>query len=216
MRNPPSREGLRFHRGRNGPIFAHDGERLENLLAIVEQFGRESLVRLKAGKIPGPVWIIVTAEEKLHELCNCLAPSRIDLPKPQDRFRHQIDLSPAGIREVATRRVLRKKESQESILRKLFRDHGASLIQNVKLERCSRRTEFDEDQFVQSYPYLPHLIDLSLDILAGIAATTPMRQNTSPAAIARIVKQSFEMLVSERTRLADQPVGCSGEHRQNL
>jgi hypothetical protein len=151
-----------------GQYVALDGERLENLRAVVEQFGKESLERLKAGKIPGPAWIIVTAQEKLQEVYNYLAASRIDLPKLQDRFKHQIDLSSAGIREVATRRVLRKKESQESILRKLFRDRGASLIQNVKLERCSRRTEFDEDQFVRFYPYLPHLIDLSIDIVAGI------------------------------------------------
>jgi hypothetical protein len=55
----------------------------------------------------------------------------------QDRFKHQIDLSPADIREVATRRVLRKKASQEFVLRKLFQDCGATLIQNVKLERSS-------------------------------------------------------------------------------
>ena len=130
----------------------------------------------------------------------------IDLPKLQDRFKHQIDLSPAGIREVATRRVLRKKESQESILRKLFRDRGASLIQNVKLERCSRRTEFDEDQFVRFYPYLPHLIDLSIDIVAGIRPH-PNAPKHLGGGNRTIIKQSFEMLVSDRTRLADQPVG---------
>ena len=79
--------------------------------------------------------------------------------------------------------MLRKKESQESVLRKLFRDRGASLIQNVKLERCSRRTEFDEDQFVRFYPYLPHLIDLSIDIVAGIRLH-PNAPNTPGAAIA--------------------------------
>jgi hypothetical protein len=38
------------------------GDRLENLRAVVEQFGKQSLARLKARKIPGPVWIIVTAQ----------------------------------------------------------------------------------------------------------------------------------------------------------
>jgi hypothetical protein len=90
--------------------------------------------------------------------------------------------------------VLRKKESQELILRKLFRDKGASLMQSVRLERCSRRTEFDEDQFVQFYPYLPHLLDLSIDIMAGI------RLNRN------IVRQCWEMLVSDRARLANLPV----------
>ncbi len=183
------------------------GERLENLRAVVEQFGKESLARLKARKIPGPVWIIVTAHEKLQEVYHRLkASSPIDLPKLQDCFKHQIDLSSAGIGEVVARRVLRKQESQESILRKLFRDCGASLIQNVKLERCSRRTEFDEDQFVRFYPYLPHLIDLSIDIVTGTRLHPNARKDPG-GGNRTIIKQSFEMLMSDRTRLADQPVG---------
>jgi hypothetical protein len=190
-----------------GQYVARSGERLENLRAVVEQFGKESLERLKAKKIPGPAWIIVTAQEKLQDVYDYLATGRIDLPKLQDRFKYQIDLSPADIREVATRRVLRKKESQEPILRKLFQDYGAGLIQNVKLERSSRRTVFDEDQFVQFYPYLPHLIDLSIDIMTGIRLQ-PNAPKHLGGSNRTIIKQSFEMLVSDRTRLADQPVGA--------
>jgi hypothetical protein len=190
-----------------GQYVARSGERLENLRAVVEQFGKESLNRLKARTIPGPAWIIVTAQEKLQDVYNYLATGRIDLPKLQDRFKHQIDLSPADIREVATRRVLRKKESQEPILRKLFQDRGAALIQNVKLEKSSRRTEFDEDQFVQFYPYLPHLIDLSIDIMTGIRLQ-PNAPKHLGGSNRTIIKQSFEMLVSDRTRLADQPLGA--------
>ena len=168
---------------------APGSERLNNLRTVVEQFGRESGERVKAGRIPGPAWIIVTAQGK-----------------PPDGFKYQIDLSASDIREVAARRILRKKESQEPVLRKLFRDHGASLNRNVRLERCSRRTEFDEDEFVRFYPYLPHLIDLSLDIMAGL-----WLHPQSPGAAdsnRSLVKQAFEMLVSDRTRLADQPVGA--------
>lgn len=189
-----------------GQYVARSGERLENLRAVVEQFGKESLERLKAKKIPGPAWIIVTAQEKLQEVYNYLATGRIDLPKLQDRFKHQIDLSPADIREVATRRVLRKKESQEAILRRLYQEAGPNLIQHVKLERSSRRTEFDEEQFVQFYPYLPHLIDLSIDIMTGIRLQ-PNAPKHLGGSNRTIIKQSFEMLVSDRTRLADQPVG---------
>jgi hypothetical protein len=189
-----------------GEYVANDGERLEKLLDIVERFGREGLERLKAGKIPGPVWIIVTSQERLQEICDGVAADGIDLSKAQSCFKHQIDLSSAGIREVAVRRVLRKKESQESILRHLFREQGASLIQKVKLERCSRPTEFDEGQFVQFYPYLPHLIDLSIDILAGLRLQ-PNAPRYLGSSNRTMVKQTFEMLMSEQTRLADQPVG---------
>jgi hypothetical protein len=174
---------------------------LESLRALVEQFGRESLARRQTGKLPGPAWIIVTAQQKLTDLADC--PAAI-----VDRFRHRIDLSAAGIGEgigeVVARRVLRKKESHEFLLRELFRKRGASLIQNVRLERSSRRTEFDEDRFVRFYPYLPHLIDLSLDIIAGIRRHP---QAPGDPGNLTIVRQSFEMLVSDRTRLAEQPLG---------
>jgi hypothetical protein len=190
-----------------GQYVAFAEEHVEHLCNVVEQFGEESLERLKAGKIPGPAWIIVTALEKLQDIHDFLAANRSDPPKIKDRFRRQINLSSVDSREIAIRRVLRKKQNQETILRELFRDRGAALIRNVKLERCSRRTEFDEDQFVQFYPYLPHLIDLSIDILAGMRLR-PDAPKHMGGGNRTIITQSFEMLVSERTRFADQPVGA--------
>ena len=78
-----------------GQHIALGGERQENLRAVVEQFGKESLKRAKAGKIPGPAWIVVTAEENLQDIDNFAAANRIDLPQLQERFKHQIDLSTA-------------------------------------------------------------------------------------------------------------------------
>jgi hypothetical protein len=184
-------------RPRKSLAFLFDGvgpdvEHLENLRAIVEQVGQESVRRLKLGRIPGPACILVTAREKPPELLHRL-------------FQHRIDLSSAGICEVAGRRVLRKKPGQESILRNLFQWCGASLNRSVQLEGCSRRTEFDQDQFVHCYPYLPHLIDLSIDIMEGIRQhySAPKHRAGSNRTI---VKQCFEMLVSKRTRVADRPV----------
>jgi len=92
--------------------------------------------------------------------------------------------------------VLITEANRESILRTLFRECGASLLQSIALERCSRRTEFDEAQFVRCYPYLPHLIDLAGDVAAGIGGSD-----------SSIVDRCFEMFESHRTRLADQPIG---------
>jgi hypothetical protein len=98
--------------------------------------------------------------------------------------------------EVAALRVLRKREGRDAILRELFRRHGAALLRNVRLERSSRRTEFDEEQFVQFYPYLPHLMDLSIEILAGFSSG-----NCS------IATHCVEMLTSDRTRIGEEPAG---------
>ena len=189
-----------------GDYAALGAERLENLSAVVEQFGKQSLARLTPGKIPGPAWLVVTGRETLPACYHRVAARRIYLPDLQHRFKHQIDLSAADIGEAAAGRVLRKKESREAILRTLFRNCGASLMRNVKLERSSRSTACDEDEFVRFYPYLPHLIGLSIDIAAGIRLH-PSAPRTG-GGNRSIVKQALEMLVSDRTRLADQPVGA--------
>jgi hypothetical protein len=79
-------------------------------------------------------------------------------------------------------------------------------MRNVKLEGCLRRTDFDEDQFVRFYPYLPHLMDLSIDIIAGIQRH-PDAPKQAGGSNRSLIRQSLGMLVSDRTRLADQPVG---------
>jgi hypothetical protein len=121
-------------------------------------------------------------------------------------FSGSIEDDPDTITRESAADMLRKKPGQEPVLRQLFHDHGAALLQNVKLEPSSRHTDFDEDQFVRYYPYLPHLIDLSIDILAGIRLH-PNAPKHLGGGNSSIVRQSFDMLASDRTRLADQPVG---------
>ncbi len=169
--------------------------RLKDLRPVVERFGAESLARLQNGATRGPAWFIVTAREKV--------PAALS-----DLFEHQIELSRPDMREVVARRVLRKQNSGESMLRSQFREHGAFLLQNVQLERCARRrTDFDEDQFVQFYPYLPHLIDLSIEIVDGIRRD-PDAPQLSGGGNYTIVKQCCEMMVSDRTRLGEEAAGA--------
>jgi hypothetical protein len=190
-----------------GPYARLGSERIENLRAVIEQSGKQSLQRLKAGKIPGPAWIVVIAQEKLAEMSRHLAASRINLSKLEEHFRHQVELSLGDIREVVARRALGKKAGQESIIRKLFRDRGDALIQNVQLEGCCRRTHFDEDEFVRFYPYLPHMIDLSMEIIAGIGLDAA-RAGQFPKSHPTLIGHCLEMFLPHRTRLAQQPAGA--------
>jgi len=190
-----------------GQYVARSGEKLENLRAVVEQFGKVGLERKKKGLTPAPAWIIVTAQEKLQEVYNYIASGRIDLPKLQDRFKYQIDLSPADIRQVATQRVLSKTDIGNQVLKALFKEHEDVLLQNCKLERTARRTDFDEEEFVQFYPYLPHYVDLSIDIMTGIRLQ-PNAPKHLGGSNRTIIKQSYEMIVSDRTKLGEQSVGA--------
>ena len=94
---PPDRRSYIFQEAPRTPVkgFAQVGRNL-----------------LKAGKIPAPSWIVVTSQEKVDEVVAAIDSKRVELAKLQDRFRYCIDLAPSDIWEVATKRVLAKKEAR--------------------------------------------------------------------------------------------------------
>jgi hypothetical protein len=189
-----------------GQYVARSADKIEDLRAVVEAFGRTGRNLLKAGKIVAPAWIMVTSQEKLNEIVAALDSKRVELARLQDRFKYHIDLSPADIREVATRRVLAKKEEAVPLLKKLFRESQGQLTLASRLERTARSSEITEDDFVQFYPYLPHFIELSIDIMSGIRLQ-PGAPKHLGGSNRTIIKQAYEMLVSERTHMASRPIG---------
>ncbi len=166
---------------------------------------------LKAKKIKAPCWIVVTSQEKLDEVVAAIDSKRVDLAKLQDRFHHRVDLAPSDIREVATKRVLAKKPGDKStdampVLRKLFSANEGTLNDALHLERTSRPTEINEEDFVQFYPYPPHYIDLCIGIMSGIRLQ-PGAPRHYGGSNRTIIKQAYEMLVSPRTEFAKKPIG---------
>jgi hypothetical protein len=117
-----------------------------------------------------------------------------------------VDLAPSDIREVATRRVLAKKAGAVPALKTLFADNHGALLSALKLERTARRTEVSEDDFVHFYPYPPHYIDLCIGIMSGIRLQ-PGAPRHYGGSNRTIIKQAYEMLVSERTDMALKPLG---------
>lgn len=189
-----------------GAYVARSVERIEDLRAVVEQFGKTSRNLVKARKVVAPVWVVVTSQEKLDEVVAALDSKRVELAKLQDRFRYRIDLAPADIREVATRRVLAKTPEAPRVLGELFQRSEGQLNTHLKLERTARRTDLARPEFVDFYPYPPHFLDLSIDIMSGIRLQ-PGAPRHLGGSNRTIIKQAFEMLVSERTGLARAEVG---------
>ena len=138
-----------------GQHVARSGDKIEDLRATIEEFGKVGKNLLTARKIVAPCWIVVTSQEKLDEVVAAIDSKRVELAKLQDRFRYRVDLAPSDIREVATKRVLAKKSEAELILKKLFADNQGALNAALRLERTSRRTTLSESDSVQFYPY-PH------------------------------------------------------------
>ncbi len=189
-----------------GRYVAHSANKIEDLRALVEQFGEVSKNYLKAKKAIAPVWVVVTSQEKLDEVVDAIGGKRVQIAKLQDRFRHRVDLAPADIREVATKRVLAKRADAEPMLKKMFGDSQGSLNAACRLEKTQKRTDINEEDFIQFYPYLPHYIEMSIDIMSGIRLQ-PGAPKHFGGSNRTIIKQAYEMLVSERTDLQHKPIG---------
>lgn len=189
-----------------GQHVARSGDKIEDLRATIEEFGKVGKNLLKARKILAPCWVVVTSQEKLEEVVAAIDSKRVELAKLQDRFRYRVDLAPSDIRDVATRRVLAKKDEALPILRKLYAGSQGALNAALRLERTSRRTDVSEEDFIQFYPYLPHYIDIGISIMSGIRLQ-PGAPGHYGGSNRTIIKQAYEMLVSKRTKLAECPIG---------
>jgi len=189
-----------------GQYVARSADKIEGLRGVVEQFGKEGKNRLNDGRVSAPGWFMVTSQEKLDEVVAAIDSKRVALAKVQDRFKHRVDLAPSDIREVASKRVLGKRDAATSPLRGLFEANQGQLNVATQLERTARRTDVGLESFIQFYPYLPHFIDLSIDIMSGVRLQ-PGAPRHLGGSNRTIIKQAYEMLVSERTHMADRPVG---------
>ena len=189
-----------------GQYVARSENKIENLRAVVETFGRVGRNRVKQRKAVAPTWIFITSQEKLEEIVAAIDSKRLELARLQDRFHYRIDLVPSDIREVATKRVLSKTKDGATILGELFRQHQGQLNAACRLERTSRKTEITEENFIQFYPYLSHYVELSIDIMSGIRLQPGAGKHLG-GSNRTIIKQAYEMLISPRTNLIEQPVG---------
>lgn len=190
-----------------GQHVARSDDKIEDLRAVVQEFGLVGRNKVKTKQIVAPAWMIVTSQEKLEEVVSALDSKRVQLAKLQDRFRHRVDLAPSDIREVATKRVLAKKEKAEPILKKLFAENQGQLNDAFRLEKTNRKTETTEGDFVQFYPYPPHYVDLCISIVSGLRLQ-PGAPKQYGGSNRTIIKQAYEMLVSERTDMKSKSIGC--------
>lgn len=181
-----------------GQHVARSGDKIEDLRATIEEFGRVGKNLLKERKIIAPCWIVVTSQEKLDEVVAAIDSKRVELAKLQDRFRYRVDLAPSDIREVATKRVLAKTDDAEKLLKRIFSENQGQLNAALRLERTTRRTDINESDFIHFYPYPPHYIDLCIGIMSGIRLQ-PGAPRHYGGSNRTIIKQAYEMLVSDRS-----------------
>ncbi len=189
-----------------GQFISRSVQKMLDLQAFVEALGVEGRNRVTRKEAIAPAWLVVTSQEKLNEVVSALDDKKIELARLKDRFPIEIDLSPADISEVTSKRILTKKASIIPELGKLYDDNKNRLNQCVKLERTSRDCEVRRDEFIKLYPYIPYHIDLCIDIMSGIRLEPGATRHIG-GSNRTIIKQAQQMLVNPKVKLAEKEVG---------
>lgn len=189
----------------------------QNILFIVDEVGQyvaarsnlilnldglaKNLKRLGHGK----VWIIATAQQTLTEDDPRATINSPQLFKLKDRFPIQVDLESSDIKEICYRRLLGKAPAGEITLGKLFDDHGQQLRHHTKLEDAKYyEADFNRQNFINLYPFLPAHFDILLHLLGALA------KSTGGVGLRSAIKVVQDVLKGEAGKsggMAEQPVG---------
>lgn len=189
-----------------GQYVSRSVDKMLDLQGLVQAFGMEGKNRVQQKKAISPFWIVVTSQEKLNEIVDALDSKKIELARLQDRFRITIDLKQSDIPEITGERVLKKNALGYKKLSELSEANQGRINTFCKLERTSRKTSINKDEFIKLYPYLPYQIDLCIDIVAGLRLKRGAHRHIG-GSNRTIIKQAQEMMINPRTLLADAPIG---------
>ena len=155
----------------------------------------------------GQLWLVVTSQERLHDVVDSLESNRIELARVRERFPIEVDLLPSDIQEVTSRRVLEKTDSGSRAFREVLAAHRHQLGSGTRLASPTRAAEPSEEEFVRLYPILPYQIQLLIDAVSarraqGGASPTVGGSNRT------LIKHAQALLVHPDHGLAGAEVGA--------
>jgi len=141
-----------------------DGQKLLELQFIAEQFATQGRGRL---------WLIVTAQAKLHELIAGVKAIEADFGKIGDRFDIRLALTAEDVEKVLEGRILKKKDDRVPEIRAFYHDHEGVLAALSVLPGSSRDLPgMDADRFTANTPFLPYHPTLIQAIFASVKSAT--------------------------------------------
>lgn len=181
-----------------GQYVGRSTDKMLDLQGVVEAFGR-------VGK--GKIWVMVTSQERLNEVVSNLDGTRVEYARLMDRFPIQVDLRPNDISEVTSKRVLTKKASKEGLLRELYKQYEGALGMHTRLQGTSRRSDLDQEHFVQLYPFLPYQIDLIIQIISGLRTQGGAGSHVG-GSNRTIIKLAQQLIIHPKVNLGKAPVGA--------
>ena len=155
----------------------------------------------------GPLWLVVTSQERLDDVVDSLEGKQVELARVQDRFPIRVDLLPSDIEEVTSRRVLDKTAAGQAALRDQVVANRNKLISNVRLNSPTRAADPAEDDVLRLYPLVPYQVQLLIDAVSARRAhggASPILGGSNRT----IIKLAQQLVVDPRAGLGDESVGA--------
>ncbi len=199
-------------------LLGRRGDRATRLVFVVDEVGQyvaRSIQRMfdlqglaeAFQKKRGPLWLVVTSQERLSDVVDSLESRQVEYARVQDRFPLRVDLLPSDIHEVTSRRVLDKTEAGQSLVREALAAHRNQLNAHVRLESPTRAADIAEDEFVRLYPLLPYQVQLLIDAVSARRAQgggSPMLGGSNRT----IIKLAQQLVIDPSYGLGDDDVGA--------
>ena len=204
--------------GRALELLGRRGEGATRLVFIVDEVGQyvaRSIQRMfdlqglaeAFQKKRGPLWLVVTSQERLSDVVDSLESRQVEYARVQDRFPLRVDLLPSDIYEVTSRRVLDKTDAGQSLVRDALAAHRNQLNAHVRLESPTRAADIAEDEFVRLYPLVPYQVQLLIDAVSARRAQgggSPMLGGSNRT----IIKLAQQLVVDPNHGVGDAEVGA--------
>lgn len=180
-----------------GQYVARSIQRMFDLQGLAEAFQKKR----------GPLWLVVTSQERLSDVVDSLESRQVEYARVQDRFPLRVDLLPSDIHEVTSRRVLDKTEAGQSFVREALAAHRNQLNAHVRLESPTRAADIAEDEFVRLYPLVPYQVQLLIDAVSARRAQgggSPMLGGSNRT----IIKLAQQLIIDSSHGLGNDDVGA--------
>ena len=147
-----------------GQFIGTDNQKLLELQSIAEDFATQGRGRL---------WIIVTAQAKLHELVAGVESLGEDFGKIGARFDTRLALTTEDVEKVLEGRILKKKEERAPDMHAFYRRHEGTLAVLSALPGVSRDLPaMTRERFSAAAPFLPYHATLIQAIFGSVQSAT--------------------------------------------
>jgi hypothetical protein len=170
---------------------ADDQNKMLDLQSFVSEIGGKAKSRFS------PLWLLVTGQEKLEEESKDSV-----LFKLKDRFPEElrVHLDRANVREVVSRRILKKKPGSA-----LDSYITPAMLDALKLHAygCESITK---EELIEHYPLLPHHIPLFMDITQNIRNRS-IRTQSDAGGVRSVLNNIWDLFNAEPVALKDREIG---------